>query len=339
MALVIDKYQGNWKMIKLIECMIIPSPLHLYHIFDAVKLSAFSMCRNAVKLYYPIEESIRSVLPLVDEYVIAVGKGDPDDQTLEVIRSIHSDKIKVIETEWDLDAFPNGTIHAHQSDVAKAHCSGDWLIYLQADEVLHEDDHHRIREWLDRYADDQRVEGFLFQYLHFWGDYLYHVVSHGWYPQEIRLIRNLPEIHSWESAQSFRVIPNFDGHSYRNKTGTRKLRVVRTDIKIYHYGWVRPPQIMAEKVSRLHQIHTGKVKNSLGFNYGSMEACRVFQATHPCVMQERIHSMDWDVKQAKTRPGHLHKHERLKNRILTWIEQRLNGGNPILSFKNYTKIG
>lgn len=44
-----------------------------------MKLSGFSFVRNGIKLYYPVVETIKSILPLVDEFVIAVGKGDEDD--------------------------------------------------------------------------------------------------------------------------------------------------------------------------------------------------------------------------------------------------------------------
>ena len=57
------------------------------------------MVRNAVKFDYPIVESIKSILPIVDEYMVAVGNSD--DGTLELIRSINSPKIKIIETIWD----------------------------------------------------------------------------------------------------------------------------------------------------------------------------------------------------------------------------------------------
>ena len=47
-----------------------------------MKLSAFTFIRNADKLSYPVRESILSVLPLVDEFVIAVDQtgGDVDGQ-------------------------------------------------------------------------------------------------------------------------------------------------------------------------------------------------------------------------------------------------------------------
>ena len=109
-----------------------------------MKISAFSFLRNGAKLHYPIIESIRSALPVVDEFVIALGDSDPDDDTREKIEALGSDKITLIDTIWDLDQFPNGTVYAQQTDVAKSHCTGDWLLYLQGDEVLHEDDAPKI---------------------------------------------------------------------------------------------------------------------------------------------------------------------------------------------------
>ena len=94
-----------------------------------MKISGFTFTRNVSKLYYPICESIQSILPIVDEFVVALGKGDEDDNTRELLESIRSPKIKIIETEWDLKAFPNGTEYAHQTDIAKSHCSGDWLFW------------------------------------------------------------------------------------------------------------------------------------------------------------------------------------------------------------------
>jgi hypothetical protein len=220
-----------------------------------MRISGFSMCRNAEKLYYPIKESILSVLPLVDEFVVAIGRGDDDDRTLELVRSIDSEKIKIIETKWDLEAFPNGTIHAQQTDLAKAHCSGDWLIYLQADEVIHEQDYSEIKEKCTTYLNDLKVEAFMLKYRHYWGDYQHYINAHGWYKKEIRIIRNSPDIHSWESAQSFRSIPAFDGKSYRQKPGSRKLNALELKAYVYHYGWVRPPSLMTAKMKALDKNH------------------------------------------------------------------------------------
>lgn len=205
------------------------------------------MAKNADKLYYPIKESIESILPIVDEFVVAIGDNDADDYSLERIQSINSDKIKIIRTKWDLEKFSRGTENAHQTDIAKEACNGDWLFYLQADEVIHEKYHNAIVNRCNQLLNDSRIEGLLFGYKHFWGDYNHYLLSHGWYPNEIRIIRNNKEIHSWESAQSFRRIPGFDYKDYRQHNGTYKLKVAKVDAQVYHYGWVRPPQLMQQK--------------------------------------------------------------------------------------------
>lgn len=307
------------------------------------------MVKNADKLYYPIKAAIASILPIVDEFVVALGDCDPDDRTEAEIRSLDSPKIKLIHTTWDLNAFPNGTENAHQTDIAKAACSGDWLFYLQADEVVHEKFHQPIFDRCQELLRDTRIEGLLFDYVHFWGDYQHHQVAHGWYPHEIRIVRNDPDIHSWESAQSFRRIPDFDGKTYRQQEGTYKLKVARVPAKIYHYGWVRPPRFMQKKRKALDTIHKGveRVQSQYAdqgdmFDYGPLRLAREFTGTHPAVMQEWISRFDWadqlrvEGSIPSNRPRF--KHEKMKYRILTAIEQGLLGGRPLGGFQNYELV-
>lgn len=305
------------------------------------------MVRNGILLYYPIKESIQSILPIVDEFVVAVGKGDNNDSTLEAIQSIGSDKIKIIETEWDLEKYPNGTENAHQTDIAKEACSGDWLFYLQADEVIHEKDLKTIQSRCKELLDDKSVEALLFNYRHFWGDYNHYQIAHGWYPHEIRIIRNDKEIHSWESAQSFRRIPNFDYKNYRQQEGTHKLKVAKVDATVYHYGYVRPPDFMQRKSKALDGIHHGESKmenayqkRSKIFDYGALGNLPFYKGSHPKIMQMKIAEFDWEdqlnyTKKLISTDRKAHKHEKLKNRSLTFIEQKLNGGKQLFTFKNY----
>jgi len=67
-----------------------------------MKISGFKMVKNATKLYFPIKQSILSILPIVDEFVVALGDCDEDDTTLQEIESIGSDKIKIVHTVWDI---------------------------------------------------------------------------------------------------------------------------------------------------------------------------------------------------------------------------------------------
>ena len=309
-------------------------------------ISGFTMVKNATKLYYPIKESIASILPIVDEFVVALGDCDPDDRTREEILSLNSSKVRIIDTVWDLDKYPNGTENAHQTDIAKEACSGDWLFYLQADEVVHEQDLHVIQQRCEALLNDPEIEGLLFNYRHFWGSYDYHHVNHAWYPHEIRIVRNLPDIHSWESAQSFRRIPHFDYVNYRQQKGTHMLRVAKVDAYIYHYGWVRPPRYMQSKKKALDTIHKGEQKAetinekfSPEFDYGPLKLAKKYRGTHPKVMQEMMARFNWGDQLRlggeipKTRP--MFKHESIKYRVVTWIEQNLLNGKRLGGFKNY----
>ena len=308
-------------------------------------ISGFTFIRNASRLYYPVEESIRSILELVDEFVIAVGKGDPDDNTLEMIEGINSEKIKIIHTVWEPEKFPRLAEFARQTDIAKEHCTGDWLFYLQGDEVIHEDDHGIIKEACQKHLDNQKVEGFLFKYLHFWGDYEHCFSNHCWYPREIRIIRNNPDIHSYKDAQSFRWMPDFDGINYMEPQNSRALRVIRIPARVFHYGWVRPPSTMQTKKEHFAATREGghgNYQNLTEFDYGRMDRVPLYKGTHASIMQDKIAQFDWKDSLRYEGPVAVGrkkaKHEQTKYRLIMWIEKYLLGGRLIGGFKNYKII-
>lgn len=314
-----------------------------------MKISGFSMARNADKLYYPLREAILSVLPIVDEFVVAIGKGDPDDRTLELIQSIADPKVRIIETVWDIGKYPRGMENAHQTDIAREQCKGDWLLYLQADEVIHEKYLPEIVSKCERFAGDKEVEGMIFKYRHFWGDYRHYQKSHHWYTREIRIVRNDPEIHSWESAQSFRRIPGFDGQNYRQQEGTYKLKVIELDAYVYHYGWVRPPELMVSKTKSLDTVHKGaeeveRLERSgyFAFDYGPMDLLAEFRETHPSVMSEWIAKFNWaDKLQPTGKPNKQrrpHVHERFKYRLMGWLKRTFPGAETLGEFRNYVLL-
>lgn len=316
-----------------------------------MKISGFSFIKNATKLYIPVKESILSVLPLVDEFVIALGEGDEDDTTLEVINSIDSDKIKIIHTKWDIETYKKNTEFAHQTDIAKEACTGDWLIYIQADEAIHEKDFPVIKKAMSDYLNDDKVEGLLFHYYHFWGDYGHYHQSHKWYPKEIRIIKNNPNIHSWRDAQSFRKFNKPFNHTFEDymDEDSEKLGVKLIDAHIYHYGYVRPPKMMSYKKQVMDRSYHGKqqadkkFKNDPKvFDYGPLNQVAKFKGTHPAVMKQWMSKHDWkdelqySGKRDKTRP--IHNHEKLFYRTISFIEYKLLGGIQLGGFKNYRKV-
>ena len=205
-----------------------------------MRISGFSFVRDGVRLHYPICQAIRSLLPLVDEFVVAVGPSN--DGTLDAIRSIGDPRVRFLESDWDPAHFVHGRINAVQTDIAMNACTGDWGFYLQADEVIHEADLPAIRAAMERWLGDDEVEGFLFDYLHFWGDFEHVQWTRNWYRNEVRIVRLGRGIRSWKSAQGFR------------REG-RKLRVRHCGARVFHYGWVRPPEVMKRKQMALDRLH------------------------------------------------------------------------------------
>ena len=310
-----------------------------------MKISGFSFVRNGVSLYYPIVESIKSILPIVDEFVIAVGEGN--DDTRERIASINDPKVRIIDTVWEEKYFKKGMINSIQTDIAMKQCKGDWLFYLQADEVIHEKYLQVIKKRCEELADDHDVEGLLFRYKHFWGDYHHYHIGHGWYPNEIRIVRNLPKIHSWQSAQSFRKFEYYDNP--RQEEGHSKLKVASVDAEVFHYGWVRPPHLMQNKKRALDSVHWGLnrakdyyEKAPQEFDYGPLSLLGNFKETHPKVMDEMISKFNWKEKlQFSGKPNKYrepHKHETFFIRFLTFIEKIFLGGKQIGTFSNYFLI-
>src|SRR5690606_35852323 len=148
-------------------------------------------------------EAISSILPLCDEVIVCVGNST--DDTLALIGSIGSPKIRILHSVWDDSLKEGGRVLAVETNKALDEVSADttWAFYIQADEVVHEDDYPGIRAAMEQYKDDTRVEGLLFKYIHFYGGYDYVGDSRIWYKHEIRIVRNLKGLRSYKDAQGF----------------------------------------------------------------------------------------------------------------------------------------
>jgi len=286
-----------------------------------MKVTGFSFVRNAIKFDYPIVEAITSILPLCDEFVVAVGNSE--DNTLELIKSINSPKINIIETVWDESLREGGRVLANETDKAFAAISTDtdWAFYIQGDEVVHEKYHPVILEAMKQWKDDDRVEGLLFNYLHFYGSYDYVGDSRRWYRREIRVLKYNKYIRSFRDAQGFR-------------RDNRIIRVKPVDAYIYHYGWVKPPELQQAKQQHFHKMwHDDKwidknIPNVEQFDYSAIDSLALFNGTHPAVMHERINRKNWKFDFDPTK-----KKFSLKARLLYWIEKKT--GWKIGEYKNY----
>ncbi len=300
-------------------------------------ISGFTMVRNAEKLYFPVKESILSVLPIVDEFIVALGEGDAGDHTRQLIESIGSDKIRIYDRQWQEKDFVESRIFALETNFALQQCKGDWCFYIQADEVVHEQDLPKITQACQTHLPDKRVDGLLFKYYHFFGDYDHYLPFHGWYKNEIRIIRNQAGVYSFRDAQSFR------------KGDNQKLNVVETDARVYHYGWVRPPHLMQSKKKVHDSIHHGVSQAERAyqllpheFDYGPLGRIPRFKGTHPAVMADFIQKLNWQQKLNYSRAGKpdrdLMKHEKPKYRLLSFLENTFNGGRDFVGYTNWNLL-
>ncbi|HEV7230641.1 MAG TPA: glycosyltransferase family 2 protein [Bacteroidia bacterium] len=290
-----------------------------------MKVSGFTIVRNAIRYDYPVVEAILSILPLCDEVVVAVGKSE--DDTLNLIRSIPSGKIKIIETVWDDSLREGGRVLADETNKALHACvaDSDWCFYIQGDEVIHEKDHAIIREAMLHWKDDKRVEGLLFDYIHFYGSYDYTGDSRRWYTKEIRIVRNLPDVSSYRDAQGFRL-------------AGRKLNVMPVSASVYHYGWVKPPELQQAKQESFHKMwHDDEwMKKNIPvtdrFDYSQIDSLERFRGSHPAVMQQRIRQRNWEFSYDPSQK----KFGSLKARVLYFIQKKT--GWKIGEYKNYRII-
>ena len=215
-----------------------------------MKVSGFTFLRNGQKLGYPFVASIRSILSVVDEFVVALGPCE--DDTEKQLRAIGDPKIRILPTQWNerirSDYSVKGFVFGQQKTIALFNCTGDWAFYLEADEVMHEDDLAKVRATMERYLDDARVEALAFDYLHFYGNANTIAWSPGWYRSEVRILRNT--IPAWSSESLFFNVVVSHKQS-------RHPRAAHTGATIYHYGWVRS-QDADESQGRRHPQILGK---------------------------------------------------------------------------------
>jgi len=271
-----------------------------------MKVSAFTFIKNGQVLGYPFLQSIKSVLPIVDEFVINVGESE--DDTLALIESISSAKIRIIYSKWNDSMQDRGFVYGQQKMIAQYNCTGDWAFYVEGDEVYHENELEKIRESMKVNLNDQNVEALVFDFVHFYGNSNSYINSPGWYRSEARIIRN--SIRSYAPDGLFWLVLD------SNKEG-RYPKARHTGAICYHYGWVRSEEQM--------NLKSKKVKKYWGENYEKIDYSQMdqsiikeFKGTHPEIIK------NWLPKESgifKTNTNHKLTKKQKKHRLMIKLEK------------------
>ena len=286
-------------------------------------LSGFTLVRNAVKLDFPIVPAIRSVLEVCDEVVVNVGKSE--DETRDLVAAVGDPRVRIIDSEWDFTK--KNEMLSIETLKAMAACRGRWGIYIQADEVLHEDGARILREKTQEWDGDPQVEGLLVRYAHFYGGFDIVATNRRWYRREVRCIRLGQDIRPYQGAQGFRVGPDY-----------RKIRARATDAVMFHYGWARPARAIREKLEISKTIYPwSRERSARDQERGYLEwlpLLRRFTGGHPRAAQAWVQDRAVDPER-RIGPRHF-KLEHLRFYLSDLIE-RLTGAR-LFEFRNYTPV-
>ncbi|RTL00361.1 MAG: glycosyltransferase [Proteobacteria bacterium] len=282
-----------------------------------MKVSGFTFLRNGTILGYPYIESLRSLLAVCDEVVVAVGNSD--DDTLEQVRAIGDPKLRIIETTWNEVMQDRGYTYAQQKMIAQFNCTGDWAFYLEGDEVIHEKDYATIRAAMEKYLHDKEVEALVFDYYHFYGSPSTYAYSPRWYRRAPRIIRN--SIRSWAPDGLFWLIMQ------ENKRG-RYPNAAFAGCHLYHYGHIRSVAKMNEKQKRVERYWGKTPKEFKGYGDIDPVSIRVFDSSHPAIADSWLKN---DAEQVLTlNPSYVVSSRDRKHRLMMWLEELLGG-------KDFTK--
>ena len=285
-----------------------------------MKVSAFTFIKNGQILGYPFIESIQSILTIVDEFVINVGESE--DDTLLLIQSIPSPKIRIIKSKWNDTMLERGYVYGQQKMIAQYNCTGDWAFYIEGDEVYHENDLEQIRESMKIHLNDSNVEALAFDFYHFYGNANSFLDSPGWYRSEVRIIKN--SIRSYAPDGLFWLVLN------SNKKG-RYPRAKHTGVNCYHYGWVRSEEQMNLKSYQV-QKYWGKEPVKVDYSQMDQSIIKEFQGSHPEILK------DWLPKKSglyKVDPNYKPTKKQKKHRMIIMFE-KLFGID--LSKKHYKRV-
>lgn len=288
-----------------------------------MKISGCTFIRNATLLGYPYIESIKSLLMVCDEVVVAVG--DSVDDTLEQIQAIAGSKLRIISTTWNEKMQDRGYVYAEQKMIAQFNCTGDWVFYLEGDEIIHEKDVPLIRSQMQKYLEQKEVEALVFDYHHFYGNKEHVAISPRWYRQAPRIIRNT--IRSWAPDGLFWVIMD------QNRKG-RYPNAALVGCHLYHYGHIRSITAMNEKNKKVEQFWGKTPKAFKGYGDVDPKSLTKFMGSHPEIVHHWLETAaEKDFIVNKT---HKLTSREKRHRIMMFFAKFC--GNPNWSKKHFTLI-
>ncbi len=199
---------------------------------------ALSLCMIVKNEEEYLPRCLASVQGVVDEIII-VDTGSTD-RTVEIARSFGA---KVFHHPWRGD-------FSEARNVSLEHATGDWILFLDADEELVEEDRDKLRDLLH----DRINEGFYLSEINFVGEQpgMEAVVN-----MAFRLFRNRKE-YRFTGAIHEQIVACIQ---------RRNPNVGFSQVRINHYGYLNKPSVEKNKISRNLDILLKEVQKNPGDNF------------------------------------------------------------------------
>ncbi len=247
---------------------------------NSIKLFGFGIIKNGIKFDFPFKESILSMQPICQRIFYLVGNGE--DQTKDELLKF-SNFCSVSDSVWNMELKDGHVIGEETNKVLKivrssVDVKNAWGIYLQADEVLYEEDYNLLLADLEK-AENEGYDSISFRYLHFWQSHHHLAISKTWYPHEIRAIKLDSTIMSWGDGQSF----------------SNCKKIFYTEARIFHYGHVRSTRAYKSKMQFQASFHFKGIRyyrKRVGAFINHLKQKTIkYLGPHPEVMHKRIKAL------------------------------------------------
>src|SRR5579863_2901653 len=113
------------------------SAFRMFTSIMATMISGFMIVRNGIAQGYPFVESVRSMLPLCAEILIA--DGGSDDGTWDVLQQLGASdaRIRISRNPWPANVDSRHVI-ARETNAVRQQCRGERCFNFQANEIVHE---------------------------------------------------------------------------------------------------------------------------------------------------------------------------------------------------------
>lgn len=247
-------------------------------------VSGLTFIRNGVRLGYPFVEAIKSALPLCDEFIVVVGESD--DGTRAAVEAIDDQRIKIIDSVWPDNIQPAYAVLAQQTNLGLMHCRGDWVVYVQGNEVFHERDLPHLKTLMQTSLSDDSIEGLVVERRTFYGDYKHCFrVYPDLFKYVTRIFKNGIGVYSVGDAMTFARFKNY-GRSGRD------LKCIDSGVEQFRYGCVLTAE--AARAKRKEAAHFAQLSNDFELENYYQDKPRQFfsryDGSHPAVMASKIAS-------------------------------------------------